>query len=62
MVYYYRDLNNISQYLDKKIENYNSFANKNKDVDVYLYYIEKDTDINFKTDKKIDIFEYLQKD
>ena len=61
LVYYYRDLNNISQYLDKKIENYNSFASKNKDVNVYLYYIEKDTDINFKTGKKVDIFEYIQK-
>lgn len=61
LVYYHRDLNNISQYLDKKIENYNSFVDKNKYVDVYLYYIEKDTDINFKTDKKIDIFAYIQK-
>lgn len=56
LVYYYRDLNNISQYLDKKIDNYNSFASKNKDVGVYLYYIEKDTDINFKTGKKVDGF------
>ena len=61
LVYYHRDLNNISQYLDKKIENYNSFVDKNKYVDVYLYYIEKDTDINFKTGKKIDIFAYIQK-
>ena len=47
----------ISSIIKSKIENYNSFVDKNKYVDVYLYYLEKDTDINFKTDKKIDIFE-----
>lgn len=62
LVYNYRDLNNIKQYLDEKIDNYNLFAKNNNDIDVYLYYIEKDTDINFNTNEKSKIFEYIREE
>lgn len=59
LVYYYRNLNDVKINLDKKINNYNSFAVNNKDVDFYVYYIEKDTDINFNTNDKSGIYEYI---
>ena len=45
---------------DKRITNINDVIEKtNKPI--YFYYIEKDTDINFETNKKTDVYNYLKK-
>lgn len=61
LVYYYRNLSDIKSNLDKKIMNYNNLIKKYKNVDFYLYYIEKDTDINFNNNEKVGIYEYINK-
>ena len=33
---------------------------KYKNIDFYLYYIEKDTDINFDTNEKMGTYEYIK--
>ena len=44
---------------DSRIENINDVIKKSP-VDVYIYYIEKDTDINFSSNTKSDIYNYLK--
>ena len=44
---------------DERIENINKVI-ANTTIDTYIYYIEKDTDINFTTNEKTGIFEYLK--
>lgn len=60
LVYSTRDLNDLKQYYDDKIDNYNNLIKKYPKIDFYAYYIEKDTDINFDTNEKAKIYEYLQ--
>ena len=45
--------------LDKRIKNINEVINKS-DAQVYLYYVEKDNDMNFETNKKEDYYNYLK--
>lgn len=47
------------QQYDDRIENIKNIISKT-DIPVYIYYIEKDTDIDFLTNNKSDIFEYLK--
>lgn len=54
------DFNAISIELDNRIEGLNKLAKKYPDIDFYTYYIEKDTDINFKYNVKIGVSEYLK--
>ncbi len=42
-----------------KANNYNALFDSYPDLDFYVYFIEKDTDINFETGEKIDADEYL---
>lgn len=51
---------NLQSALDKRIASYNTLASKYPELDFYLYYVEKDTDINFETGEKVGVFEYLK--
>lgn len=44
----------------KRAEEYNKLIKENPDTDFYVYYIEKDTDINFETGEKLGLFELLK--
>ena len=59
LVYDMRSLKEIKPDLDLKIENINSFAAAHPEVPLYVYYIEKDTDINFETGEKLGAYEYV---
>lgn len=61
IVYYYRNLNDEKEKLDLKINNYNDYFNKFSNLDFYVYYIEKDTDIDFENNEKMGIYDYLKK-
>lgn len=45
--------------IDSKIANINYICDKYPQIDFYLYYIEKDTDINFETNEKLNMYEYI---
>lgn len=47
--------------LNAKAENLNQVIKKLNNVEFYLYYIEKDEDINFKNGKRSNFYEYLIK-
>lgn len=53
-------LADISAALDEKIANLNETFAALPDVTFSVYYIEKDTDLNFETGQKLDAFSYLQ--
>ena len=59
LVYDMRSLEEIKSDLDRKIENINSFAVAHPEVPLYVYYIEKDTDINFETGERTGSYEYV---
>lgn len=61
LVYYPRDLDSMKENLDKKIENIEKIANEFPNIEFDIYYIEKDTDINFETNEKVGAYEYLSK-
>ena len=44
------------KHLEKKVKNYNQIIEENKGTNFYLYYIEKDTDINFENNKKLNAY------
>lgn len=50
----------VRELLDKKAKNLNKAVKKNRDADFYLYFIEKDTDIDFETGEKLGAYEYLK--
>lgn len=45
--------------LDSRINNINEIIKHNSNLDIYIYYIEKDTDIYFPTNEKSNIAEYV---
>lgn len=49
----------IDEALDKRVALYNELYKNYPEIEFYLYYIEKDTDINFETGEKTGVFEYL---
>ena len=59
LVYDTRRLEDMRPQLDKKAAAINSFAAAHPQIPVYVYYIEKDTDINFETGEKAGAREYL---
>lgn len=61
VVYPIRSFETLTERFDNKIENINFQMSQNDNVDFYIYYIEKDTEINFETNKKIKAYEYLKK-
>ena len=52
-------LESIQSDLDVKIGNLNAVFKSNPDTDFYVYFIEKDTEINFETGEKTGTTEYL---
>ncbi len=59
LVYTTRDFSMIKEDLDHRIQNLNSIITQLNNVSVYAYYIEKDTDIKFDTNEKLNAYEYL---
>ncbi len=60
LTYYPKDIESNKKNIELKIKNYNNLANKYKNIDFYLYYIEKDTDINFQNNNKLGIYEQIK--
>lgn len=60
IVYSTRNYADLIDAHNAKIENISSQAQKNEDIDFYVYYIEKDTDIHLDTNEKIGAYEYLE--
>ncbi len=60
LVYDTRRLEDMTPALDKKIENVNGVIASHPELDIYMYYIEKDTDINFETNEKVYAYEYIK--
>lgn len=46
--------------LDVKIEDYNQVFERFPETDFYMYYIEKETDLNLETNKKVNFYEYIR--
>lgn len=59
LVYYASYISYNKELYDKKIANINKII-ENTNINTYIYYIEKDTDINFNTNEKSDVFPYLK--
>ena len=59
LVYYPGYISYAKDDFDKRIASINNTL-ANTTVDTYIYYIEKDTDINFTTNEKTDIYDYLK--
>lgn len=59
LLYNPRYLDSSLEYLDKKVENINKALKENPKIDFYLYYIEKDTDIDFSTNNKMNLYEHI---
>ena len=55
-----RKLRRVADKLDAKRENYNAAFAAHPEIQFYVYYIEKDTDINFATGKKPGIWDYFK--
>ncbi len=53
-------LSNCQAALDRKIANYSACFSSHPETAFYLYYVEKDTDLNFETGEKSGLYEYLQ--
>lgn len=54
-----RELSDLTQPLEKKADNYNEYFAAHPELDFYVYYIEKDTDINFETGEKVPACDHL---
>ena len=52
-------LERVSEQFKAKAENYNTVFEAYPEIDFYVYYIEKDTDINFESGEKINADDYL---
>lgn len=59
LIYTPREFSKIKENLDKKIKNLNEAIDRLPEVTFYLYYIEKDTDIDFHNDHKLQAYEYI---
>lgn len=60
LVYYPRNLSNLTDKLDRRANGLNALREAHPDWDLYVYYIERDTDINFQTVEKVGVYEYLR--
>lgn len=59
LVYYECFVSYTSEDFEKRVTSINNTL-KNTKVDTYIYYIEKDTDIDFTNNSKSDIYDYLK--
>ena len=57
---YYMYSQSRTEELDPKIEDYNKTFAAFPDTEFFMYYIEKDTDINLQTEEKATFYEYLR--
>ncbi len=62
IVYAPYDLEKINKALGKKIGNISAQVEAHEDVEFYVYYIEKDTDINLETNQKVGVYEFLERE
>ena len=60
ILYNTQSMEKIQSAFDAKIKDLNSAFEKYPQLDFYMYYIEKDTDIDFRTNEKIGAYEYLK--
>ena len=60
ITYSTRKLSSMTEALNQKATNYNQYINNYNKLDFYIYFIEKDTDINFETNEKVRAYEYLR--
>lgn len=59
IVYYPRSVSSVQTELDAKIANLNQCFTQHPDLDFYVYYIEKDTDVDFETGESTGMCNYL---
>ncbi len=60
LLYSPRSLSQFEEGLREKAANYNEYFSKYPELEFYLYYVEKDTDINFETGEKSRLFPFFQ--
>lgn len=60
LVYGTRTLADMVPALDEKLQGLNALIGAHPELGFYVYYIEKDTDINFETGEKVGAYEYLR--
>lgn len=60
IIYNTRVLSDIAPALEEKADNYSRAVARHPETDFYLYFIEKDTDIDFMTNEKPGAYEYLR--
>ncbi|MDE6838222.1 MAG: hypothetical protein K2P33_07465, partial [Acutalibacter sp.] len=60
LVYRPYDLAASTEKLDAKAEGLNALMDRCPELDFYVYYVEKDSDLNLETGEKAGLFEYLQ--
>lgn len=60
IIYDTRVLSEVAPALEEKAANYSRAAARHPETDFYLYFIEKDTDIDFMTGEKPGLYEYLR--
>lgn len=60
LLYYPTELKENKPLLDARAEDYNSVFAAHPELDFYVYYIEKDNDIDFLTGEKMGAYDYLK--
>nr|WP_317413837.1 DHHW family protein [uncultured Solibaculum sp.] len=60
LMYSVRDMENVKEPLRQKAQHFNQVFQDNPNVDFYIYYIEKDTDINFENNQKPHLYEFFR--
>ena len=60
LTYWTRSLESLTEALEAKAENCNDTFARLPDTEFYVYFVEKDTDINFETGEKNRTYEYLR--
>ena len=60
LLYQPYDVSAAREKLAKRIEHDNAFISAYPDLDFYIYYIEKDTDIDFTTGEKLEAYQQLK--
>ncbi len=60
LVYKNTNLNYEIPLVESRISNINKTKEKFSEIDMYLYYIERDYDINFEINEKVGIYEYIK--
>ncbi len=59
ITYPYRSLPDLTEWLDDKADNYDRYFQAHPELDFYVYYIEKDTDVDFQTGTRVGASDYI---